>query len=408
MTPITALLSEDFSASATADFPALDATDLFRELHAIAVFANGWLLTSLPRGGLQIGHGVRPVGPGMRKRLRGASAEDRAAWQAIVTGEAMTGEDAWGEQAFHASRFRVEMMRREGLDHVMAAPVGDYLLPGYAGVVELFRTVAQGPFTPDEVAEVAKLSEKWGRRFRRSRDQRIVACGQPSGEWVQRPAERQFIFDAHLQPILGGEVFELLDERLRKAVRDDARQRLARLNGQAVTGDRLRLPDGHGDLWTFRVVVFKRFPALGDGPTLFYLLQPTCSEWAALREGDFTGDPDVARLIPALDFMAGHFRDRPKLAAIAKAAKLSPYYFHRRFTEMLGLTPKHYLLSCQLDAAKPRLIEGELELSQVAKACGFAHQSHFTSRFKQTTGLAPTHWRRLVAGGKRTHRAATE
>jgi AraC family transcriptional regulator len=36
-------------------------------------------------------------------------------------------------------------------------------------------------------------------------------------------------------------------------------------------------------------------------------------------------------------------------------------------------------------------------LSEIAKECGFAHQSHFTSRFKQATGLTPTRWRRLAA-----------
>jgi AraC family transcriptional regulator len=32
----------------------------------------------------------------------------------------------------------------------------------------------------------------------------------------------------------------------------------------------------------------------------------------------------------------------------------------------------------------------------IASSCGFAHQSHFTSRFKQATGLTPTRWRKLV------------
>jgi AraC family transcriptional regulator len=35
-------------------------------------------------------------------------------------------------------------------------------------------------------------------------------------------------------------------------------------------------------------------------------------------------------------------------------------------------------------------------LAEIATACGFAHQSHFTSRFKQATGLTPTRWRRFA------------
>jgi AraC family transcriptional regulator len=36
------------------------------------------------------------------------------------------------------------------------------------------------------------------------------------------------------------------------------------------------------------------------------------------------------------------------------------------------------------------------DLAVIARDCGFAHQSHFTSRFKQATGLTPTKWRRMM------------
>ena len=74
------------------------------------------------------------------------------------------------------------------------------------------------------------------------------------------------------------------------------------------------------------------------------------------------------------------------------------YYF------VNGQTPKHFLLACQIHRAKQMLVERKQELSEIAKECGFAHQSHFTSRFKQATGLTPTRWRRLAAD---LERAAT-
>ena len=64
--------------------------------------------------------------------------------------------------------------------------------------------------------------------------------------------------------------------------------------------------------------------------------------------------------------------------------------------ELLGLTPKQFLLECQINQAKHDLLARDKELAQIAKDCGFAHQSHFTSRFKQATGLTPTRWRRMA------------
>ena len=94
--------------------------------------------------------------------------------------------------------------------------------------------------------------------------------------------------------------------------------------------------------------------------------------------------------------MQDHFSKGPTLVSISKTVSLSPFHFHRRFTELLGITPKHFLLDCQIEEAKRMLVAGKKGLSQIATECGFAHQSHFTSRFKQATGLTPTRWRRLA------------
>ena len=47
-----------------------------------------------------------------------------------------------------------------------------------------------------------------------------------------------------------------------------------------------------------------------------------------------------------------------------------------------------------------QLLSGEKELVQIARECGFAHQSHFTSRFKQATGFTPTRWRKMALARK--------
>jgi AraC family transcriptional regulator len=97
-----------------------------------------------------------------------------------------------------------------------------------------------------------------------------------------------------------------------------------------------------------------------------------------------------------MKFMQQEYHRGPTLTEIAKTVHLSPFHFHRRFTELFGLTPKHFLLECQIHDAKTELLSGEKELAKIASDCGFAHQSHFTSRFKQATGLTPTRWRRMA------------
>src|SRR5439155_8571841 len=112
-----------------------------------------------------------------------------------------------------------------------------------------------------------------------------------------------------------------------------------------VYADRLMLHDTRGDLWVFRSVVFRDFPALGEGPVVFVNLQPEGFEWVAVRPTDLAADQEMMRLLPTLKFMKEEFATNPTLDEIAKRAHLSPFHFHRRFTDLMGETPKRFLLS---------------------------------------------------------------
>ncbi|HTW93766.1 MAG TPA: AraC family transcriptional regulator, partial [Tepidisphaeraceae bacterium] len=131
-----------------------------------------------------------------------------------------------------------------------------------------------------------------------------------------------------------------------------------------------------------------------------YCLQPDARDWSAVRGTDFPADSELSRLAPAIQFMHDEFRRSPRLTEIAETVGLSAFHFHRRFTEIFGITPKHLLLECQIYAAKNDLLAGDKSLVDIASTCGFAHQSHFTSRFKQVTGFTPTRWRRVFSGAQ--------
>jgi AraC-like DNA-binding protein len=78
---------------------------------------------------------------------------------------------------------------------------------------------------------------------------------------------------------------------------------------------------------------------------------------------------------------------------LAATAGLSRYYFLRAFRREVGVTPHAYLTGRRIAAAKA-LLDGEQPLSEVALACGFYDQSHFTRAFKGCTGVTPGQYRR--------------
>jgi AraC-like DNA-binding protein len=368
---------------------------VFDLLKSSLAFAEAVVISSLPRGGLQLCQPPHAADTLLRAYSRQLHTHDRLTWQSIAHGRAVRGVDAWPAGSFQTSEYFRDLMVPNGLAFAAAAPLSAPVLDGYAGAVHLYRTADQGAFTEEEMHRLTRFARHLDGAVRRVREAR--AGQSPSIEILPRKLDfSQFIFDSGLQPLLPQSNVSDLDPRLRASILEDARGRLEHVNSRDTSSDRVPLPDTRGDLWNFRVVSHRSLPALSEGPVVFYCLQPECSEWSLLRPSDFQADGELARLVPALKFMREQYRSGPTLVDIARAVHLSPFHFHRRFTELLGITPKHFMLDCQVQHAKKDLLSRQKNLVKIAADCGFAHQSHFTSRFKQATGLTPTHWRRIA------------
>jgi len=82
------------------------------------------------------------------------------------------------------------------------------------------------------------------------------------------------------------------------------------------------------------------------------------------------------------------------LRAIAREAALSPYYFTRQFTAYVGVPPYRYLIGLRIQRAMEMLRGSELTVTQICHRVGFNSLSHFTTTFRQHTGMSPSAYRR--------------
>lgn len=360
-------------------------------------FNQGLVLTTVPRGGLQVAQPSNVPEALMKSYARGFHAEDVLSWQTIIRKEPLRPQDCWQREQYLGSAYSREMLVPLGLEHVVALPLTAPVFVGYPGVVHLCRTGAQGTFSRAEIQSAMAIVRDFNKRIQKARSTRIGGrCGPETSYSSGAPLAHLTVVDSKYRPQVGVDGWGELDSHLREQMIDQAKRRLNHLNGHGFTTDLAHLPDSRGDFWNYRIVIFRKYPAIGDGSFCFLCLQPGCGEWVGVRATDFLADAELSRLIPALRYMQQEFRKGPTLIDIAKTAHLSPFHFHRRFTDLLGLTPKQFMLECQIHEAKTKLVARDKELSEIARDCGFAHQSHFTSRFKQATGYTPTRWRRMV------------
>ncbi len=91
------------------------------------------------------------------------------------------------------------------------------------------------------------------------------------------------------------------------------------------------------------------------------------------------------------DYIEAHYDQNISLTELAQFASFSPFYLARVFKAELGIPPHAYLESVRIRHAQQLLALGQ-PLAEVAYSTGFAHQSHFTNRFRRFVGVTPAQY----------------
>src|SRR5688500_16820440 len=118
------------------------------------------MVSSLPRGGLQI---VQPSNcpeilvKGYNRELH---TEDRLTWQTILKGKPVKGSVAWSNGAYESSRYVQELLEPAGLRNAAAAVLKAPLLVGYPGAIHLYRKLGDQPFTDVELEQLGEIAKQ--------------------------------------------------------------------------------------------------------------------------------------------------------------------------------------------------------------------------------------------------------
>jgi AraC-like DNA-binding protein len=101
-----------------------------------------------------------------------------------------------------------------------------------------------------------------------------------------------------------------------------------------------------------------------------------------------------ARIRRAIEYANANLDEKLEVADMAAAAHLSPFHFLRVFKAVTGETPHAYVTRRRIEYAEGLLRHSPLLLAEIALACGFSSQPHFTSAFMRARGTSPGKFRR--------------
>jgi AraC family transcriptional regulator of adaptative response/methylated-DNA-[protein]-cysteine methyltransferase len=105
------------------------------------------------------------------------------------------------------------------------------------------------------------------------------------------------------------------------------------------------------------------------------------------------GHRDYRRIERAIRYLDEHWPERPGLAAIARAADLSPWHFNRLFRRWAGVTPKQYVQWLALDAAKNELRTADGSVLAAAYAAGCSGPGRLHDLFVTLEAMSPGEYR---------------
>ena len=115
-------------------------------------------------------------------------------------------------------------------------------------------------------------------------------------------------------------------------------------------------------------------------------LPPDQAGWlAGLR------DPFVGKALSLMHAKAAHDWTIEELATqVGQSRSL----FAKRFTDLLGMPPMHYLAQWRMQIASERLGSGNANVATIAAEIGYESEAAFSRAFKKLMGVPPSEWRR--------------
>jgi len=111
--------------------------------------------------------------------------------------------------------------------------------------------------------------------------------------------------------------------------------------------------------------------------------------------GDGHGGEQV-QFMQMCSYIEENYQNEVPIAAIARSGGVGRSRCFEIFAACADQTPNEYVQFCRLRHAKHLLMALNLDVSEVARRCGFKSASYFSMQFKRQNGVTPRDYRRSV------------
>ncbi len=94
------------------------------------------------------------------------------------------------------------------------------------------------------------------------------------------------------------------------------------------------------------------------------------------------------------EYIDAHYLEDLKLASIAEALHVNPYYLSHTFKKILGCSPIQYMIHRRIGEAQNLLINTDYTITEIALRCGYNNSNYFQVVFNTIVGMPPGKYRK--------------
>lgn len=104
-------------------------------------------------------------------------------------------------------------------------------------------------------------------------------------------------------------------------------------------------------------------------------------------------DKNIPKLKKVLSYMRSNYDSQISLEDMAEVAGMSSRYFCSFFKKMTLKTPMEYLKTYRIERAARKLLNSDMNITEIAYSSGFNDLSYFIKTFKEIKGVTPAAFR---------------
>ncbi|MCW3466628.1 helix-turn-helix transcriptional regulator [Chitinophaga nivalis] len=103
---------------------------------------------------------------------------------------------------------------------------------------------------------------------------------------------------------------------------------------------------------------------------------------------------DLPKIHYARHLLLEHLQQPLSIMELARSAGINDFKLKKGFKEVFGTTVFGFVHETRMQHAKEKLLDGEMNISEVADYTGYKNRTHFTTAFKKHFGFLPSELRK--------------